>query len=197
MTANIDLIKTIRYQTNLSFKDIKNAIDTLQTDDIAKIISYLKEQGVLKSAAKQGREASEGSIFTYTHESRIGVMIKVNCETDFVSRGDDFKAMGTNLCLHLAAYQPKFIKAEEVSEEFIGNELEIAKQKLIEDGKDEAMIVKILEGKKSKIASEVSFLSQPFIMDSNISVGDYIGQTMAKTGENIQVAKFVIFNLND
>jgi elongation factor Ts len=195
--SNIDLIKTIRYKTNLSFKDIKNAIDTLGTDDETKIIGYLKEQGVLKSAAKEGREASEGAIFTYSHEGRIGVMVKVNCETDFVSRGDDFKELGKTLCLHLAAFQPKFLKAEEVTEEFIGNELELAKQKLIEDGKDEAMITKILEGKKSKIASEVSFLSQPYIMDSSVSVADFVGQMMSKTGENIQIIKFAIFNLND
>ncbi len=195
--ATIDLIKTIRYKTNLSFKDIKNAIDTLNTEDEDKIITYLKEQGVLKSAAKVGREAVQGSIFTYTHESRIGVMVKINCETDFVARGDDFKALGQNICLHLAAFQPKFLKADEVSQEFIGTELETAKQKLIEDGKDEAMIVKILEGKKNKIASEVSLLSQSFIMDDSVSVADYVGQMMAKTGENIQIAKFVIYNLNE
>lgn len=195
--ANIDLIKTIRYKTNLSFKDINNAIAELNTDNEAEIIAYLKKQGVLKSAAKQGREASNGSIFTYTHEMRIGVILELKCESDFVARGSDFQTLGNDILLHIAAYQPKFIADTEVSPEFISNELEITKAKMLEEGKDAAMIEKILEGKKAKLAKEVSLLSQPFLKDPSISVAEYIGQIIAKTGENIQLPRFAIYNLND
>jgi elongation factor Ts len=195
--ANIDLIKTIRYKTNLSFKDINNAIAELNTDNEVEIIAYLKKQGVLKSAAKQGREASNGSIFTYTHEMRIGVILELKCESDFVARGEDFQTLGNDILLHIAAYQPKFIADTEVSPEFISNELEITKSKMLGEGKDSAMIEKILDGKKSKLAKEVSLLSQPFLKDPAISVGEYIGQIIAKTGENIQLTRFSIFNLND
>ena len=195
--ANIDLIKTIRYKTNLSFKDINNAIATLNTEDENEIISYLKKQGVLKSAAKEGREASNGCIFTYTHEMRIGVILELKCESDFVARGEDFQTLGNDLLLHIAAYQPKFISEDQVSSEFVNTELEITKAKMIDEGKAPEMIEKILEGKKSKIAKEVSLKSQDFLKDPSITVADYIGQTIAKTGENIQLTRFTIFNLND
>ncbi len=196
MSSNIELIKTIRYKTNLSFKDIKNAIEALNTDNEVEIIDYLKKQGVLKSAAKEGREAAQGSIFTYTHEMRIGVMIEIKCETDFVARGEDFQQLGKELCLHIAAYQPKFVSAEQVSKEYIESELALAKTKLEEEGKASEMITKILEGKKSKMAKEVSLLSQPFLMNMEISVDEHVRQLMAKSGENIQVSKFVVYNLN-
>jgi elongation factor Ts len=196
MSSNIELIKTIRYKTNLSFKDIKNAIEALNTDNEAEIIDYLKKQGVLKSAAKEGREAAQGSIFTYTHEMRIGVMIEIKCETDFVARGEDFQQLGKELCLHIAAYQPKFVSDKDVSQEYIESELALARTKLEEEGKAAEMITKILEGKKAKMAKEVSLLSQPFLMNMEISVDEHVRQLMAKSGENLQVSKFVVYNLN-
>jgi elongation factor Ts len=196
MSVNTDLIKAIRYKTDLSFKDINNAIKTLNTENEDEIIAYLKKQGILKSAAKEGREASNGSIFSYTHEMRIGVMLEIKCETDFVARGSDFQTLGKEICLHIAAYQPKFLVSTEVSAEYIQTELELAKVKLVEDGKDEAMIGKILESKKAKMAGEISLLTQPFLMNMDISVDDYVRQMTAKTGENIKISKFVIYNLN-
>ncbi len=195
--ANVELVKAIRYKTNLSFKDINNAINTLGTEDENAIVDYLKKQGILKSVAKQGRETTNGSIFTYTHEMRIGVMIEIKCETDFVARASDFQGLGKELCLHIAAYQPKFVSDDQVSPEYIATELEIAKTKLVEEGKPAEMIEKILEGKKSKMAKEVSLLSQPFLMNMEMSVSDHIATMTSKTGEKIQVTKFVVYNLND
>jgi elongation factor Ts len=194
--ANVELIKTIRYKTNLSFKDINNAINTLGTEDETQIVDYLKKQGILKSAAKEGRETTNGAIFTYTHDMRIGVLLIVKCETDFVGRGDDFQQLGKELCLHIAAYQPKFLSAEQVSQEYITAELELARTKLTDEGKAVEMIEKILEGKKSKMAKEVSLLSQPFLMNMEITVGDHIATMIAKTGEKIQITRFVVENLN-
>lgn len=194
--ANVELVKAIRYKTNLSFKDINNAIAAVGSEDETAIIDYLKKQGVLKSAAKQGRETTTGAIFTYTHEMRIGVMIEIKCESDFVARGEDFQNLGKEICLHIAAYQPKFVTAEEVSQEYINSELELAKVKLIEQGKAEDMIVKILEGMKNKMAKEVSLLSQPSLMNPDISVADQIAGVTAKIGEKVEVSKFVVYNLN-
>jgi elongation factor Ts len=194
--ANVELVKAIRYKTNLSFKDINNAIAAVGSEDETAIIDYLKKQGVLKSAAKQGRETTTGAIFTYTHEMRIGVMIEIKCESDFVARGEDFQNLGKEICLHIAAYQPKFVTAEEVSQEYINSELELAKVKLIEQGKPEDMIGKILEGMKNKMAKEVSLLSQPFLMNPDISVADQIAGLTAKIGEKVEVSKFVVYNLN-
>jgi elongation factor Ts len=194
--ANVELVKAIRYKTNLSFKDINAAINAVGTEDEVAIIEYLKKQGVLKSAAKQGRETTTGAIFTYAHEMRIGVMVEIKCESDFVARGDDFQNLGKEVCLHIAAYQPKFVTAEEVSQDYINAELVIAKEKLLADGKPEDMIGKILEGMKNKMAKEVSLLSQPFLMNPDISVADQIAGLTAKIGEKVEVSKFVVYNLN-
>jgi elongation factor Ts len=194
--ANVELVKAIRYKTNLSFKDINAAINAVGTEDEVAIIEYLKKQGVLKSAAKQGRETTTGAIFTYAHEMRIGVMVEIKCESDFVARGEDFQNLGKEVCLHIAAYQPKFVTAEEVSQDYINAELVIAKEKLLADGKPEDMIVKILEGMKNKMAKEVSLLSQPFLMNPEISTADHIAGITAKCGEKVEISKFVVFNLN-
>jgi elongation factor Ts len=194
--ANVELVKAIRYKTNLSFKDINAAINAVGTEDEVAIIEYLKKQGVLKSAAKQGRETTTGAIFTYAHEMRIGVMVEIKCESDFVARGDDFQNLGKEVCLHIAAYQPKFVTAEEVSQDYINAELVIAKEKLLADGKPEDMIGKILEGMKNKMAKEVSLLSQPFLMNPEISTADHIAGITAKCGEKVEISKFMVFNLN-
>jgi elongation factor Ts len=194
--ANVELVKAIRYKTNLSFKDINAAIIAVGTEDETAIIEHLKKQGVLKSAAKQGRETTTGAIFTYAHEMRIGVMVEIKCESDFVARGEDFQNLGKEVCLHIAAYQPKFVTAEEVSQDYINAELVIAKEKLLADGKPEDMIVKILEGMKNKMAKEVSLLSQPFLMNPEISTADHIAGITAKCGEKVEISKFIVFNLN-
>jgi elongation factor Ts len=195
--ANTDLIKSIRYKTNLSFSDISKAIAAVGGENEDEIITYLKKQGVLKSAAKQGREASNGSIFSYVHELRIGVLLEIKCESDFVARGQDFQTMGQDILLHIAAYQPKFISSEQVDQNFIDTELKLAEEKLVAEGKDTAMISKILDGKKGKMAKELSLLTQEFLKDPSITVADYIGQNSAKCGEKIEITRFCVYNLNE
>jgi elongation factor Ts len=194
--SNIELIKAIRYKTGLAIKDINKAIDTLNTNNEDEIIKYLREQGVIKQQTKEGRETSNGKIFTYVHEGRIGVMLEIKSETDFVSRSPEFQEVGDNLVLHLAAYQPKFISDAQIDQKWIEEELAIAKEQLLKEGKPEAMIDGILNGKKDKIAKEVCLLTQPFIKNPDISVGEYIAQYGATTGEKVEVTRFVIYNLN-
>ncbi len=194
--SKIELIKSIRARTSLSFKDIQKAIDALQIEDEDKIIAYLREQGVLKAQARADRETAQGGIFSYIHDSRVGVMVMIKCETDFVSRGDIFKELGNDIALHIAATEVKFIDESEVDQEFIKNELAIAKEQLINQGKPENMIDKILEGKKSSIVSDYSLLSQPFLKDPSITIIQKLANVSQETGEKIVVAKFSKFTIN-
>lgn len=193
--ANIELIKEIREETNLSFSDIKKAIDELKTENKEEIIKYLREQGALKAQKRQDRQTTEGGIFTYVHEGRIGAMVEIKCETDFVARSDDFKALGEELTLHLAANQPKFLSEEDVDQKFIKSELEIARTQLLDEGKPEDKIEMILQGKKNKICQEVSLLTQPLMTDPKKTVQDLVNEVGQKTGEKIEVSRFTIYTL--
>jgi elongation factor Ts len=193
---SMELIKVIREETALSLKDIKKAIDETGSEDKEVVIKHLREQGVMKAASRADRATSQGSVFSYVHEGRIGCMVVVKCETDFVSRSDSFKAFGNQLCLHIAAYQPKFVSPEDVDQKFIDNELEIAKTQLENEGKPADKISMILEGKKAKITSEVSLLKQPFLISPDQTVENYMLSVSQQTGEKIMIEKFVILTLN-
>jgi elongation factor Ts len=196
---SMNLIKIIREETALSLKDIKKAIDAVgATDESQKeaVIKYLREQGIMKAGSRSDRATAEGSIFSYVHDGRIGVMAVVKCETDFVARSEDFKTLGKNICLHIVGIQPKYVSEDQVDPEFVKNELEIAKTQLLQEGKPEDKVAMILEGKKSKILAESCLLSQPFLMDPTLTVKDYMLTISQKCGENIQVEKFVLLYLN-
>lgn len=192
---SIILIKSIREKTGLSLADIKKAIEATKSEDETIIIKHLREQGALKAEKRSDRKTNEGGIFSYIHEGRIGVMVTIKCETDFVSMSDSFKKLGEDLTLHLAASQPKFLSPEEVDQDFINEELEIAKKQLIDEGKPEAILGKILEGKKNKITKEVSLLSQPFLLNTDITIQQLITEVGQATGEKIEVDKFIIYTL--
>ena len=193
---SIDIIKAIRERTGLSLNEIKKAVTAMPDKLENEIIEHLRKQGILKQQAKQDRVVSNGGIFSYVHEQKLGVLVELKCETDFVARSGSFQSLGADLTLHVAAYQPKFLKPEEVDQDFISKETEIAKEQLKKEGKPENMIERILEGKKSKLLNESSLISQPFLKDPNITVNERISQTIQETGENITVSRFVIFSLN-
>jgi elongation factor Ts len=193
--SNLELLKAIRHKTGLPIKDINKAIEKAGNNE-DEVIKYLREQGVLKQQARQDRETSFGGVFGYVHDGRVGVLVEVKCETDFVGRSDTFKNFGQDLALHIAAYQPKFVNKDQVDPEFIAKELEIARIQLVNDGKPEDKISMILDGKKKKIAEEFSLLSQNFLKDPTVSVEDYVTRISQATGEKIEVNKFVIYNLN-
>ena len=194
--SNLDLIKSIRARTNLSYKDINKAIDALTSTDENAIIYYLRQQGVLKAQARNDRDTNEGGVFSYVHEGKIGVMVEIKCETDFVSRGDIFKNFGKELTLHIAASQPKFVSEDEVDQDFVAKEIQIARERLINEGKPENMMDKILEGVKSKIVKEFSLLSQPFLINPDITISQLVAQISQQCGEKIEITRFVIYNLN-
>ena len=193
--SNIELIKSIRNKTGLPLKDISKAIEILGVVDEDKIITYLREQGVLKQQARQDRTTTNGSIFAYVHSGRIGVLVELRCETDFVARSAAFQELGNDLAMHIAAFQPKFLTPEQVDSEFLNKELDIARKQLEAEGKPKDKIELILQGKQKKIAEENSLLTQPFLKDSTITVAQKIVEITQVTGEKIEVNRFVVFRL--
>lgn len=192
---SIDLIKSIREKTGLPLNSIKKAIEELDTQLEAEIIDHLRKQGVLKQASRNDRITSQGSIFGYVHEGRIGVMLEIRCETDFVSRSAPFQMLGNDIALHIAAYRPQFVSPDNVDKDFVEKEIEIAKAQLAQEGKPENIIEKILEGKKSKILEENSLLTQPFLKDPKKTVGDIVLEVGVSTGEKIELTRFEIYSL--
>jgi len=193
--ANMELVKSIRNKTLLSLKDINKAIDELQTTDEDKIIAHLREQGALKMEKRQDRQTSYGAIFSYIHEGRIGVLLEVRSETDFVARSESFQELGKNLGLHIAASQPKFVKIEEMDQNFVASEMEIARHLLENEGKPANMIEKILEGKKSKLAEEVCLLEQSYIKNPDIKIKQLVMEVSQSTGEKLEITRFTIYSL--
>jgi len=185
--SNISLIKSIRNKTSLPIKDINKAIEAVNSTNEEIIIKYLREQGILKHQAKAERVTENGSLFSYVHEGRIAVVIEILCETDFVARSDIFKELGMDLCLHIVAYQPKYLSSEEVSQDYIDSEISIARKNLEQEGKSSEMIEKILSGKLSKIKSEASLFSQPFLKNPDLTVQQHLSSVSQTTGENLKL----------
>jgi elongation factor Ts len=191
---SLALIKEIRNETGLPLNDIKKAVDSVG-DDKEKIIKFLREQGTLKSSKRSDKSTENGNIFSYVHDGRIGVLVEILCETDFVSRSDDFKALGQNLCLQIAASQPRFINSDEVDSVTIESEMEIQKKLLETEGKPEQIIEKILQGKRDKFFEEIVLLEQQYVKDSSLKVKEIINSTSQKTGEKIVVSRFSLYVL--
>jgi elongation factor Ts len=191
----IEIIKSIREKTGLSLKDIKKAVTAMPDSSEDQIIDHLRKQGVLKQQSRQDRVTSQGSIFSYVHEGRIGILLEIKCETDFVSRSDVFQEFGKDVSLHIAAYQPQFLSEEEVTADFIDKELEIAKSQLEQEGKPAEIIDKILEGKKRKINEEVTLLNQSFLKDPDKKIKDVVAEVGQTTGEKVEITRFTIMTL--
>lgn len=194
--SDIELIKKIREKTGLPFADIKKAISEAGDSSEEKIIEILRKRGILKQASRSDRVTSNGYIFSYVHEGRVGVLLEVKCETDFVSRSQTFQALGSDIALHIAAYQPIAVKPEDVDPDFVQKEMEIAKEQMSKENKPPEIMEKILEGKRKKLTEEGSLLTQPFLKNPDITVSEYISEISLSTGEKIEITRFTIFNLS-
>lgn len=192
----MDILKSIRNKTGLSYKDIQKAIGEMPGASEEDLIIYLRKQGVLKQQSREGRETSVGMIFSYVHDGKIGVLVEVLCETDFVAKSDDFNEFGNSIALHIAAFQPKFLSREEVDPSFIEKELEISKDQLLLEGKKPEIIDKILEGKKNKLMDEFTLLSQPYLKNQDISVSEYLSEVSQKTAEKMVISRYTVYTLN-
>jgi len=195
MSNNLELIKKIREKTGAGIVTIKKALEDSKGDE-EKAIEIIRKKGQERAMKKNSRSVKEGVIATYVHSNKkIGAMIELFCETDFVAKNSEFQCLAQDLAMQIAATDPKYLKPEDVSEKEIEKEKEIWKEQLLNEGKNPAVIEKALEGKAKKFRDELSLLSQPFIKEDSLKVEDLIKEKIAKIGENIQVGKFERFEL--
>jgi elongation factor Ts len=192
-TVTAKLISDLREKTGAGLLDVKKALDEAQGNlDAAETI--LRKKGVASAAKKAGRSTSEGLVESYIHVGgKVGVLVEVNCETDFVAKTDEFKSFCRDVCLQIAAANPTYVRREEVPEAELAKERDIAAAQLA--GKPPAAVQKIVEGKLEKYYSQVCLLDQPFVKLPEKTVKDILTEKIAKLGENMQVRRFVRFQL--
>jgi len=195
MAIDQEKIKTLREMTSAGILDCKKVLEET-AGDLEKAASLLRERGIVKAVKKMDREASEGAIVSYVHHNgKIGVLVQLNCETDFVARNEKFLELGRNIAMHIAASNPLYVKSEDVLPEVIEKEKEIQRAALIEEGKPADKVDKILEGKIKKFIADICLLEQGFVKEPEKTVGDLIKASIATMGENIAVGRFVRFAL--
>lgn len=196
MSISASLVKELRERTGAGMMDCKKAL--MESDgDIEKAIVLLREKGLSQAAKKSGRIAAEGIVESYIHGGRIGVLIEVNSETDFVAKNDEFKEFVKNMAMQIAASNPKYISKEDVPQEELEREKEILKHQALNEGKPEHIAEKIVEGRLEKYYEQVCLLEQTYIRDTDIKVKDLLNQLIAKIGENIRIRRFARFEVGE
>ncbi len=194
MDISIDSIKDLRQRTGAGVLDCKKALEEAD-GDIEKAMELLRKRGLAIAAKKADREANDGLVEAYIHSgARLGVLLELNCETDFVARTEDFGELAHDLAMQVAATNPKYLTPEDIPPEVLEGERQRQREQMGED-KSEEIIERILEGKLQKYYQEVCLLEQPFIKDEGLAVRDLITDKIAKLGENIKVRRFARFEL--
>lgn len=190
-------ITTLREQTGAGMLDCKKAL--VECDgDMTKAADWLREQGITKAAKKASRIAAEGAVFLYNHmNGKIGVMMELNCETDFVAKNPDFQQLGHDLCLHIAANAPRYVSKEDIDATVIEKEREILRTQVINEGKPEAIADKIVAGKIEKFCQEICLLDQPFIKDQDSTVAQVLSNAVLSIGEKISIRRFERFVMGE
>jgi len=197
MIITAEMVKELRTITGAGMMDCKKAL--LETGgDKEKAINFLREKGLAKAAKRAGKIAAQGIVDSYIHlGGKVGVMVEVNCETDFVARNEEFKAFARDICLQVAATNPAYLSREDVPEEVIENEKEILRRQAANEGKPEKIIDKIVSGRLEKFFQENCLLEQPFIKDQDKAIKDLLAEKIAKIGENIIIRRFVRFEMGE
>lgn len=191
------LVKELRERTGAGMMDCKKALAEVN-GDMEKAIDFLREKGLSAAAKKTGRITAEGLVDSYIHGGgRIGVLVEVNCETDFVAKTDQFKALTRDIAMQVAASKPEYVRREEVAPEIIEKEKEILAAQAANEGKPEKIIQRMVEGRIEKFYKEVCLMEQPFIKNPDVSVGQYITENISKIGENISVRRFTRYELGE
>jgi elongation factor Ts len=197
MKITTDMIKELRAATNAGVLDCRKALEEAD-GDFKKAVDYLREKGIATAAKRADRLASNGTVEIYSHGGgRVGVMVEVNCETDFVARAEAFRQFAHELALQIAAAAPKYISDKDIPEAELEHEGEIAKKRAIDEGKPEAVASKIVEGRLNKFKDEVCLLRQAYIRDDSINIEKLLNQTIASTGENIVIRRFQRWELGE
>ncbi len=196
-SISADLVKELRVRTGAGIMDCKRALGETQ-GDVESAIDYLRKKGLSAAAKKSGRVAAEGLVHSYIHAGgKIGVLVEVNCETDFVARNDDFQNLVRDIAMHIAAARPRYLQREDVPADEIERESTICRAQAIESGKPEKVLEKIVQGRMEKFYSELCLVEQTFVKDPDVTVAELVTRAIAKIGENIQIRRFVRFELGE
>jgi len=191
------LVKQLRERTGAGMMECKSAL-TEAKGDVAEAEVVLRKRGIASAGKKALRSTKQGVVGSYIHAgAQLGVLVEVNCESDFVARTDDFQELVRDLAMHIAAADPQFVRKEDVSESVLEKEKEIQKARVIAEGKPEKMAEKIVEGRMSKFYEEVCLYDQPFVKENTITIDQLIKTKIAKLGENIAVSRFSRFKVGD
>jgi elongation factor Ts len=195
MAISVELIKQLRESTGAGILDCRKALESAD-GDITKAVDYLREKGLATAAKRSGRQASEGVVELYSHgNGRVGVMVEVNSETDFVGRSEAFRTFAHELALQIAAAAPRFIREEDIPEDVVEHEKTIAAAKAREEGKAEAVIPRIVEGYLNKFKDESVLLRQVYIRDDSVTIQQLLNQLVASLGENVIIRRFTRWEL--
>ena len=195
--AKIDrkLLQELREKTGLGLMDCRKALEETG-GNIEKAIELLRKKGAAVAAKRSGRTTGEGIIHTYIHPGdRLGVMVEINCETDFVARTADLKNFVRDLCMHIAALKPLYLAPEDVDPKFIEHEKSILRAQLVDSGKPDKIINQIVDGKINKLYSEICLLKQQFVKNDQLTINGLLEELIAKTGENIKIKRFCRFEI--
>lgn len=194
---NAKMVKEIRDRTGAPFIDCKKALEEVD-GDFEKAIDILRVKGLAKASKKIGRETPEGIVASYIHAGgKIGVMVEVNCETDFVARNDEFQSFSKEIAMQIAAANPKFISKEDVPDSIILKEKEVMKAQVVQSGKPDNIAEKIVEGKIGKFYEETCLLDQTYIRDPKVNISDLLSSLIAKVGENIVIRRFARYQMGE
>lgn len=196
MAISASDVKELRLKTGAGMMDCKKALNECN-GDFESAVDYLRQKGLAAAQKKQSRVAAEGTIGSYIHGGKIGVLVEVNCETDFSAKNDSFLEFVKDVAMHIAAADPKFLQSSDMDQAFIDREAKIYEAQLKDQGKPENMIPKIVEGKLSKLAQEVCLLEQKFIKNPDVKIVDLMNELTLKIGEKISIRRFVKFNLGE
>lgn len=192
-----ELVKQLRNKTGAGVMDCKQAL-TESDGELDKAVEFLRKKGLATAAKRAGRATSEGTIQSYIHMGgKLGVLVEVSCETDFVAKNDDFQEFSRNIAMHIAASNPLGITPEDIPADIIEKEKEIYRAQAAESGKPDNIVEKITEGKLSKFIKDNCLMNQPYVRDPDITVADLLNELIAKIGENITVKRFVRFQVGD
>ena len=196
-TISATMVKQLRETTGAGMMDCKQALVECDAD-IDKAVDFLRKKGLATAQKRAGRAMTEGTVQSYIHMGgKLGVLVEVNCETDFVAKNEDFLNFTKNIAMHIAASNPLGIRQEDVPEEIVNREKEIYKAQALEMGKPENVVPKIVEGKMNKFFKDNCLLNQPYVRDPDLSVEDLLNELIAKIGENISIRRFVRFQTGE
>jgi elongation factor Ts len=197
MAITAAMVKELREKTGAGMMDCKKAL-TETNGDMEKAIEYLREKGIAKAEKKADRIAAEGIVESYIHgNGRIGVLVEVNCETDFVAKTDEFKAFVKDIAMQIAAMSPKYVRREEVPSAEVEKERQILREQALQEGKPEHIVDKMVEGRLGKFYQEICLLEQAFVKDSDKTIDQLVKEQIAKIGENISIRRFVRYELGE